>query len=585
MTKKNWLFLALIITGAIILRVIPQWNNVFVDGQVWFRGVDAWWHMRLADNMAYNFPYPQYWDWYALYPTGVKVGFNPLMSWIISSVGVAGFNYEVFGALLSPIAGGLTLIPVFLIGKELFSKRVGFLACILVAVLPTEFLHRSLLGFADHHALETLLMTTTILFLILMVKRHRMVYAILSGVTLGLYLLNWAGGHFLIAIVLVWFIVQILYFRLKDLPENNFCRDMLIVFLISFFVYLPYMRFINAPLAHYATFFMAIIMPIWMWNRGNKQATLMSLFVPMTIAFIVLYLTDYHRMIIHQLRAVFHGGATTIAEASPSDMATMLNTSGITFFLFVSGIICYFREKNKSWLFILWAIILMAATFGQRRWGYYFVVPMSLLASYFTFHIVNLKWIKVSNRTFATIIIVAFTLMSSIRGTMIVSNLPNNLTSDWYNTLTWVRENTPEPHWEYQGDYYSLKIYDRPHYGILSWWDYGHWITRIAQRPPLSSPAFQDQVEGPRFFCSKTEEEAMQEIRSVHDVRYIIMSADMVGGKYYALQDKAGKDTDLLDSVALKLWRNELETFKLIRQEGEVRLYERIYPPKEVDDD
>lgn len=572
MTKKNWLILGLIIAGAVLLRIIPQWDKVFVDGQVWFRGVDPWYHMRLADNMLHNFPHSQYWDWFTLYPTGGKVGFNPMMSWMIAGAGQF-MNHEVAGAFLPPIAGGLTLVSVFFLGKELFSKKVGYLACVLTAILPGEFLHRSLLGFTDHHVLEAMFATTTVLFLVLMLKYHKLRYAILAGVTLGAYLLSWSGGHFLILILWIWFVIQVLYYRLKNLPENDLCRNTLVVFLVAFFMYLPYMRFMNASIFNYAPFFLAIITPVWLWNRGNRKATLMSVLLPMAIAGIALYLTDYHRTILSDLRSVFWGGATTIQEATPSELSTILATAGVSFFLFVGGLILYFKDKGKNLLFLVWAIILLAAQIGQRRWGYYFVVPMSLLASYFAFHAAS--WVKTNVRAFAVAIIILFTIVPSIRGTIGVATLPNNITPDWYNTLTWMRENTPEPYWDYQGDYYSLKIYDQPHYGVLSWWDYGHWITRIAQRVPLSNPAYQDPQAASKFFCSKTEEEALKEIEGM-DVRYILVSADMVGGKYYAIQLKGGKDTDLLDSVVYKMWNNQLKSYKLIREEGRVKLYEKV---------
>jgi len=69
---------------------------------------------------------------------------------------------------------------------------------------------------------------------------------------------------------------------------------------------------------------------------------------------------------------------------------------------------------------------------------------------------------------------------------------------DWYESLTWMRKNTPEPI-----SYYELyqmpemnkttgriEDYNYPPeaYGVISWWDYGHWITRIAHRIPVANP-------------------------------------------------------------------------------------------------
>ncbi|GAI14766.1 unnamed protein product, partial [marine sediment metagenome] len=36
-----------------------------------------------------------------------------------------------------------------------------------------------------------------------------------------------------------------------------------------------------------------------------------------------------------------------------------------------------------------------------------------------------------------------------------------------------------------QGQKYE---YPESSYSVMSWWDYGHWITRIAHRIPISNP-------------------------------------------------------------------------------------------------
>lgn len=575
MTKKSWIILLAIATAAVLLRVIPQWDIVMVNGDVWFRGVDSYWHMRLAENMFHNFPFPQYWDWYTLFPTGGKVGFNPLMSWIISGIGQSGININLIGAFLPAVAGGLTIVSVFFLARELFSTKVAYFACVLVAILPGEFLHRTLLGFADHHAIETLLMTTTILFLVLMMKQDKKkLWSILAGVSLGFYLLNWPGGHLLVGILIFWFIIQILYFRLKDISEGNYCRNMLIVFCVSFAMYAPYMKFMNASLFNFAPYFVAIILPIWMWHKGSKQATLMSIFLPLGIIAIALFVSDYYRMILLDMRSVFWGGETTIQEATPSDPSVIIATAGMAFFLFIGGIMFYRKHsQEKSLLFIVWTLVLLVATIGQRRWGYYFVVPMSIFASYFTFYVA--KWVSANTKKAIIGIVMLFTIVSVVKGTIGVTTLPNNITPDMRNTLVWLKENSPEPYHDFQGDYYSLKIYDYPHYGVLSWWDYGHWISQVAHRIPCSNPAYQDPAVGSKFFASRTEDEALTELGDLN-IKYILLHEDMVSSKYYAIQIKAEKDTDLLESVVLKLWNNQLENYKLIREEGKVRLYEKV---------
>jgi len=60
-----------------------------------------------------------------------------------------------------------------MIGRELYNKYAGFVAAVLVATLPGQFLSRSIIGFTDHHVGEALLSTIAVMFLILALKRAK----------------------------------------------------------------------------------------------------------------------------------------------------------------------------------------------------------------------------------------------------------------------------------------------------------------------------------------------------------------------------------------------------------------------------
>jgi len=64
------------------------------------------------------------------------------------------------------------------------------------------------------------------------------------------------------------------------------------------------------------------------------------------------------------------------------------------------------------------------------------------------------------------------------------------------SSLTWLRENTQDPFGN-PNFYYELReplppgeSYDYPEsaYGVMAWWDYGYWISRIAHRLPNANP-------------------------------------------------------------------------------------------------
>ena len=63
------------------------------------------------------------------------------------------------GAYVPPVLGALLCLPVYVLGREFFSRRAGLWAALIIAVVPAQTLIRSELGYTDHHCAETLLST------------------------------------------------------------------------------------------------------------------------------------------------------------------------------------------------------------------------------------------------------------------------------------------------------------------------------------------------------------------------------------------------------------------------------------------
>ena len=61
--------------------------------------------------------------------------------------------------------------PVYFIGRHFYGRIAGATAAILIAILPGEFLSRSLLGFTDHHVTEAFFSTVALLFLMIALRK------------------------------------------------------------------------------------------------------------------------------------------------------------------------------------------------------------------------------------------------------------------------------------------------------------------------------------------------------------------------------------------------------------------------------
>ena len=129
---------------------------------------------------------------------------------------------------------------------------------------------------------------------------------------------------------------------------------------------------------------------------------------------------------------------------------------------------------------------------------------------------------------------------------------------EWVEASQWLRSNTPDPGMDYNATYEApengkLFAYPDTAYGVMSWWDYGHWIEVIGHRMPNANP-FQAGIGGRRgsinetnqpgastFFTAQSEEEASSVLEAIDPdpdkagARYIISDAKMATEIFIAM--------------------------------------------------
>lgn len=600
-----------IVLAAFCIRVIPLWTDVFTQNGVMFLGVDSWYQMRLVDNMAANFPRPLWFDAYALYPDGAATGYRPVLPWL-----VAGTSYllslghpsqallDTVGAFMPAVLGSLLVIPVYILGKELFNRTTGVVAAIFAALWPSELLHRSLLGFTDHHIIEVFFATLTIMFLVLGIKRGRIQYGVVAGVCLGIYLWNWHGALLLAGILGLWYLVWFMYNYVKH-PGENYLADSAwkvtaACFGMGFFVFLPGIHYTLSPqLFLFPLLTLAALPPLL--TLGAQYTKSRRLFIGVAIALplaavglLKLLSPETATLVVSELRGIFWGFGTTISEARPMVPSLLVTIYGLGIVGMVGGLVLAIKHKANL-LFLVWTAVMILALFGQRRWGYYATVNIALLSGYFVAWLVH--YIEQSWRSWLVGVVICAMVLSVGPGMLQMSRATPNINEDWYRATVWLRENTPEPFNQgtytfgdgHSADspyfaYYCVKTEERPDYAVLSWWDYGHWIIRIAKRVPISSPTQQEVEVGWAFFIAQSVEEAEAAIGD-KNIRYIVISQDMIDGKFYAMVLKSGGHEMNLgfwqSSIGYRLFYgtesvgDALGPYRLIADFNTVKVFER----------
>jgi oligosaccharyl transferase (archaeosortase A-associated) len=442
-------FLPIVIVGIILaalcgvslyIRIALPHDQIFVNGAVWFRETDAYYYMRNIETLIHNFPHYNTFDPYMLFPGGGGALARPFFAWLVAGVillvkGAASnlHSMEVVAAYVPAILGTLTLIPVYFIGKELFNRWVGVISAALVVVLPGEFLHRSLLGFTDHHVAEVLFSTVAILFLIMAIKRARereisfshvlsrdwptitrpLIYTLLAGIFLGLYLLSWSGGLMFIFIIFIYLVIQFIVDHLRRKSSDYLCIVGTPLFIIALLMLLPLLAKGTLDTMSRVSLLIAILVPIalsvisrLMAARTLKPVYYVLALVGLTgIGLAVLHAIDPSLLgsMLSQFSVFGQSGAMlTVMEATgllfPQGTFTFsmawANFTTSFFISFIALVMLAFvvvkeRSADKS-LFVVWSVVMLLAVLGQRRFGYYYAVNAGLLTGYFSWKMLDI---------------------------------------------------------------------------------------------------------------------------------------------------------------------------------------------------
>ncbi|MDO8567995.1 MAG: oligosaccharyl transferase, archaeosortase A system-associated, partial [Dehalococcoidales bacterium] len=628
--------LAIFIGVSLWLRIYLPYDQIFTNGWIKFSSNDAYYYMRIIDNLAHNFPHLNGYDPYLIYPGGSAIGSIVFFGWFVSGIiwlisfgSPSQHTIDVVAAYYPAVLAALTIIPTYFIGKNLFGRGAGIIAAALIAIMPGEFMGRSILGFTDHHVAETLFSTLVMLFLILAIKsagenkltfehlkkqdwaasRRTMLYALLAGISLGVYLLTWIGGLLFVFIITLYLIIQFIIDNLRRRSTDYLAIVSIIAFLVALVMVAPF----SPPRLNLASMILALLVPVILLavSRLMTSRQLSPAYYPLALIGIgaaglgILYAVApaLVRNMLDQFSMFTPSGpSTTTLEMQHlswylawGNFTTgfLFALAGLTVLLFL---VVFKKGGTEKTLIVIWSVIIFAATLAQRRFAYYFAVNVSLLTAYICWQIIWLfsarrlaaapavavpertrdkhakskpkgKGLTVyhMNTALAIIVVFIFAIVFDIKPAIATAKQVQFAPSDgWYNALLWLKDNSPEPFGDANA-YYKSPVNSNPDsaYGVTAWWDYGYWITRIAHRLPSSNPS-QDPdriINVTHVFLAQDEargEEAMQKLRS----SYIIMDYPMAAFKFWAVITWAGQPLT-----------NYFEDYYLPQQRVTVRAY------------
>jgi len=282
---KTWRWVSIAVLLGLILRCVPAWGSIFTHGYVNFASPDSY--------VIIN----RFW----------------LVSWASGNA-----LLEHFVVFIPLVLFVLTLVLVYFIGKEIFSPRAGIVAAFVFALLPGEYLGRSILGEIDYHAFEVFLTTGMILCIIYLFKilptnadpfgrviiLQRYILLVFTGFLFRIYFGMWAGALLFLPIIMAF-----------TIPINKWLGVSLI----------------------------AVSLGLLAWGALHSGFSFATL--------------------------------STTAEAQPG-------FTGIfpALHILLAGGLLFMKQGGKfRWPLFTWTLILIIATLIMRRFDYYLIVPMAIL--------------------------------------------------------------------------------------------------------------------------------------------------------------------------------------------------------------
>ncbi len=228
LSKENCILFGILVLGFLIRLVFAFISNV------------PWWdesvYLNLGNDLSNNpLDYSvENHGWSDFIPSGgdenyawPKMGFRPpLLPYLLAIFYALNLNFLI--KFLLPFFGILTVFLVYLLGKEMFNKKIGIISAAIISLIPIHVIYS---GKILNDVLVTFFITLSFLFFWKGFEKKNEKYKILWGITLGIGLLTRYTMLWIIPIFPVY-----LWIRNKSL---NFLKDKYLWYaIIGFFIVL-----------------------------------------------------------------------------------------------------------------------------------------------------------------------------------------------------------------------------------------------------------------------------------------------------------------------------------------------------------
>ncbi|MEM0157845.1 MAG: STT3 domain-containing protein, partial [Thermoplasmataceae archaeon] len=330
-----------------------------------------------------------------------------VLSPIFGAKMAAFYAFEEFDAVF----GALLIIPVYLVTKELFGKRAGYISAFLYTLMPSN-LSAGILSGGRMHTPELIFAFFTIYFFAMAIKfsgkgrilenlrdyrtlpsrirdfyhenRKSTTYALLAGASLGGLMLAWQGYAYIEAIILIYIVIQLIANLILKRPTGYITFYFALFIILGFAMGAYYYQAIGEGPGWYNAelligiliiFFSAVINII-----GRRPWVLIIPILIIVSAVGILGMDFFAPSLFHTLISgdgyfIKTRVYSTIAEAQAPALGSYISGFGVAQFIFgIAGMIyvvyLYLKERKEEVLFIMvFSLVSIYMSFAAARFN------------------------------------------------------------------------------------------------------------------------------------------------------------------------------------------------------------------------
>ncbi len=601
--KRNWktiMILMVLFLIGLTLRSYYYYQES-VESEVELSGNDPYYHKRVIDYVQDEKTHLVR-DPLLGYPAKPHNPRPPLFDWSIAVEGlVFGTLFGSLGATTLFITqmtpsfwGALTIIPVYFLTKEYFGKKAGLWAALFLTIMPSH-IDRSSFGFADHDSFVLFFVVVTFFFLaksLRHLKAKRWIdnflsprsvakglrrfgnenflslgYAMMAALSLATIALAWKGFSYVVAIIMVYYLAQLIINTFKHEDSTGVAAVILILLTVPLLLALPAYGSMNMIWSQWG------LRPVIYIYVGAWALTLA--FVPTRDVpwIILLPALAIAAGIVYTLLNMFNpdlaetlisGGGyfvktkrySTIAEAQAPILSRLIVSYGpVTFFFALIGILFAFVRFTRHWrtdeLFIvIWAFVSIFMAISAVRFMFNAAPAFAILQGWIVFLLLKKTDFRAISRSlqgfsgqfwyglrkglrvrhvavalFMVFMVVLPNFWLAFDASLpyekkreidnqIYDSMPEFLRPEKYNeqnTLWWTGafgQGFPSEYWHEFFEWLAqqdneYETEERP--AFMSWWDYGMWCVEIGEHPTVADNFMNGHEMAGNFIASPNE--------------------------------------------------------------------------------